>query len=200
MIKLKVIVAGAKNVGKTSLIRRYMHGTFSSDVKSTIGVDFMTKQLNIDDKKIRLSVWDFAGERKFRSLFPSYCSGASASLLLFDITDRASFDDLNAWLDLIGGATGQIVKMLIGSKHDLKAQAEISEKEIHNLMESGKFDLFLYASAKTGENVDKIFTNLTREIIANNLNECPHCHELIAKNLFFCTFCGKELPQKQEQI
>ncbi len=195
MIKLKIIVAGAKNAGKTSLIRRYIHGTFQSDVKSTIGVDFMTKQLEIDGQKARLSIWDFGGEEKFRSLFPSYCSGASAAIILFDITDRESFNDVTNWLELFEGATGSIIKMLIGSKIDLKENSQIPEEEVQNLIKEKKFDLFLYSSAKTGENVEKIFSAITKKIIDTNLRECPHCHELIAKNLYFCTFCGKELTE-----
>ena len=196
MIKLKIIVAGAKDVGKTSLIRRYIHGTFQTDVKSTIGVDFMTKQLESNGSKVRLSIWDFGGEEKFRSLFPSYCSGASAAIILFDITDRESFNDLNNWLELIEGAAGTIIKMLIGSKHDLVDQAIISQEEIDSLIDKHNFDLFMYTSAKTGENVKDLFTKLTQKIIDTNLRECPHCHELIAQNLYFCTFCGKEIPQK----
>lgn len=193
MIKLKVIVAGAKDVGKTSLIRRYIHGTFQTDVKSTIGVDFMTKQIDIDETRVRLSIWDFGGEEKFRSLFPSYCSGASAAIILFDITNRDSFDDIVNWLELIEGAAGSIIKMLIGSKHDLVDQAVISQEEIDNLIEQRKIDLFMYSSAKTGENVENIFTDLTQKIMDTNLRECPHCHEIISKNLYFCTFCGKEI-------
>jgi Ras-related protein Rab-6A len=193
MIKLKLIVGGAKNVGKSSLIRRYIHGTFKTDVKATIGVDFLTKQVEIGDKKARLSIWDFGGEEKFRSLFPSYCSGASAAIILFDITNRESFNDVNNWLDLIEGSAGKIVKMLVGSKYDLVDKRVITDDEIKSFVEKKYFNLFTYSSSKTGKNVDNLFQKITRLVIATNLRECEHCKELILKDLHFCTFCGKEL-------
>lgn len=194
MIKLKIIVGGAKNVGKSSLIRRYIHGTFKTDVKATIGVDFLTKQVDVGDKKARLSIWDFGGEEKFRSLFPSYCSGASAAIILFDITNRESFNDVNNWLELIENSAGNIVKMLVGSKYDLVENRAISDEEIKSFADKKYFNLFTYSSAKTGENVDNLFEKITRLVIATNLMECTHCKELISKELHFCTFCGKELP------
>ena len=95
MIKLKLIVAGDKDVGKTSLIHRYINNTFESDTISTIGVDFMVKRLMMDETPIQLSLWDFAGERKFRSLFPSYITGSSGAFILFDISNRDSFLNLS---------------------------------------------------------------------------------------------------------
>ena len=195
MIKLKIIVAGAKDVGKTSLIRRFVSDIFQTDTVGTIGVDFMTKRLNLGSNEIRLSLWDFAGEKKFRSMFPSYCSGASAAIILFDITHRASFDDLIDWMELFenSSCSTEILKVLIGSKHDLKDQAVISDIELANFQERYKIDHFMYCSAKTGENVDSLFTTVTQKIIDQTLKSCPFCQEMIAKELFFCTFCGKPL-------
>ncbi|MFX0071420.1 MAG: Rab family GTPase, partial [Candidatus Hermodarchaeota archaeon] len=84
MIKFKVIIAGSKDVGKTSLLRRYSTGKFDTSTLSTIGVDFETKKIVVDDVEILLNLWDFAGEKKFRILFPSYVSGASGALVLYD--------------------------------------------------------------------------------------------------------------------
>ena len=101
MIKLKVVIGGSKGVGKTSLIRRAVDDRFESDTMSTIGVEFEVKSVTVTDPSVssgpvpvQFSIWDFAGETKFRQLFPAYCSGASAALLLFDITDPNSFQDL----------------------------------------------------------------------------------------------------------
>ena len=115
MIKLKIVIGGSKGVGKTSLIRRAVDDRFDTDTLSTIGVEFEVKTVTVDDKSIssgpvqvQFSIWDFAGENKFRQLFPAYCSGASATLILFDITDENSFQDLDNWFTLIKGAESDI--------------------------------------------------------------------------------------------
>ncbi len=193
MIKLKIIVAGAKNVGKTSLIRRYVNGTFDFNCLATIGVDFMTKNMNVNNQDVHLSIWDFAGEAKFRSLFPGYLSGASGALILYDITSRDSFNDLDEWINLIDSASGKISKLLIGSKSDLNDQKEVTEDEGKNFQNSNGIDHFIECSSKNGQNVEKIFQLLIESILKSNLKKCPHCGETIAKELFFCTYCGRKL-------
>ena len=193
MIKLKIIVAGAKDVGKTSLIRRFVSGKFEINTLSTIGVDFMTKNMNINNQDIHLSIWDFAGEAKFRSLFPGYLSGASGALILYDITSRDSFNDLDEWINLINSASGKISKLLIGSKSDLVDQKQVSEEEGKNFQNSNGIDHFIECSSKNGQNVEKIFDLLTQSILKSSLKKCPHCGETIAKELFFCTYCGRKL-------
>ncbi len=193
MIKLKIIVAGAKDVGKTSLIRRFVSGKFEINTLSTIGVDFMTKNMNINNQDIHLSIWDFAGETKFRSLFPGYLSGASGALILYDITSRTSFNDLDEWMNLINSASGKISKLLIGSKSDLVDKRQVSEEEGKNFQNSNGIDHFIECSSKSGLNVEKIFDLLTESILKSSLKKCPHCGETIAKELFFCTYCGRKL-------
>jgi small GTP-binding protein len=193
MIKLKVIVAGAKDVGKTSLIHRFVSGKFNVSSISTIGVDFLTKNLQLDGKDVHLSLWDFAGEVKFRVLFPSYCSGASGALLLYDITSRSSFEDLKDWISLINNSSGKIVKLLIGSKADLRDQRKISLDEAQKFQKDNKIEQYLECSAKTGENVNLIFETLTRAILSSSLKNCPYCKELIPKELIFCQYCGRKL-------
>ena len=195
MIKLKVIIGGAKDVGKTTLIKRYVSGRFQADTLSTIGVDFMTKNLEIDGQEVHLSLWDFGGEEKFRVLFPSYCSGASGALVLYDITNRESFNELDEWFDLIDSNSGKIVKLLIGSKIDLIDQRQIPREEAENFQKEHA-DIYLECSSKTGENVDKIFETIARAILESSLKECLHCGELIPKELIFCQFCGKKIGKE----
>ncbi|MHA1730123.1 MAG: GTP-binding protein [Promethearchaeota archaeon] len=196
MLKLKIIVAGAKSVGKTSLIKRYCTGSFDMNTLSTIGVDFMVKTLKIDENtEIVFSLWDFAGESKFRQLFPSYCSGASGTLLLFDITNESSFEELNDWLKLINNASSGIIKFLIGSKTDLEDDRVISVKQALEFKKENNLDQFMETSAKTGNGVEKVFQMMAEFIIKKALIKCPFCGELIQKMdpLIFCSFCGKKL-------
>ncbi len=193
MIKLKVIVSGAKDVGKTTLIRRYVSGRFEMNTLSTIGVDFLTKNLRVDDRDVHLSLWDFAGEIKFRVLFPSYISGASGALILYDITSRKSFEELNDWLTLLESSSGKIVKLLIGAKSDLSDQRQVSREEAESFQKLHGIENYIECSSKTGENVEKIFGLLTTSILESSLKKCPHCNELIPKELIFCQYCGRKL-------
>ncbi len=192
MIKFKVVVAGAKNVGKTSLIRRYATGKFEKSTLSTIGVDFETKKVIVDDTEILLNIWDFAGEKKFRLLFPSYVSGASGALMLYDVTNESSLSDLYDWINVISSVPNSPkTKILIEAKTDLKRK--VKKEDVVKLFEKHKFQgEILNTSAKTGENVEKAFEMLGREILKNSLKKCDNCGRLYPLELKFCQYCGSK--------
>lgn len=193
MLKFKIIVAGAKEVGKTSLIHRYVSGSFSSDTLSTIGVDFMTSNIEVDGVQVHFSIWDFAGENRFRQLFPSYCSGASGALMLFDVTDKSSFDDLTDWINLIDNSSNSIMKILVAAKVDLEEKRKISQEKAKEFVKDHNLELYLETSAKTGKGVNDVFVEMARIVIQKSLRKCPKCGELIAKAQMFCMFCGQKL-------
>ena len=192
MIKFKVVVAGAKNVGKTRLIRRYATGKFETSTLSTIGVDFETKKLVVDGTEILLNIWDFAGEKKFRLLFPSYISGASGALLLYDITNKDSFNDLYDWINVISSIPNSPkTKILIETKTDLKRK--VAKEEAMQFVEKYDFQGDIIAtSAKTGENVEEAFITLGREILKNSLQKCTNCEKMYPIELKFCQYCGSK--------
>jgi small GTP-binding protein len=192
MIKFKVVVAGAKNVGKTSLIRRYATGKFEKSTLSTIGVDFETKKVLVDETEILLNIWDFAGEKKFRLLFPSYVSGASGALMLYDVTNEDSLNDLYDWINVISSVPNSPkTKILIEAKSDLKRN--VKKADAQQLFEKHKFKgEILSTSAKTGENVEKAFEMLGREILKNSLKKCPQCGKHYPSELKFCQYCGSK--------
>jgi small GTP-binding protein len=194
MIKFKIIIAGQKSVGKTSLLRRYATGKFETSTLSTIGVDFETKKINVDEVEILLNLWDFAGEKKFRLLFPSYVSGASGALILYDITNKDSLNDLHDWMEVIDDVPlPPRTRLLIEHKIDLEAQREVTRKEAMKLFKKYKFQgEIIGASAKTGENVENVFKMLGREILKNSLRKCSNCGNLYPIELKFCQFCGNK--------
>jgi len=192
MIKFKVVIAGAKNVGKTSLLRRYATGKFNKSTLSTIGVDFETKKLSIDDTDILLNIWDFAGEIKFRLLFPSYISGASGAVMMYDITNKETLVDLYEWIELIESVQNPPrTKILLEHKVDLEDQRVVSRKEAEEIFKKHKFQgEIIGTSAKTGENVEDAFLLLGKEILKNSLNKCPDCGKHYPVELKFCQYCG----------
>ncbi|MFX0043630.1 MAG: GTP-binding protein [Candidatus Hodarchaeota archaeon] len=190
MIKFKVVVAGAKNVGKTSLIRRYATGKFNKSTLSTIGVDFETKKVIVDNTEILLNIWDFAGEERFRVLFPSYVSGASGALMLYDVTNEDSLNDLYDWINVISSVpNAPKTKILIEAKIDL--ERKVKREEGMKVFEKFKFQGDLIStSSKTGDNVEEAFEMLGREIIKNSLRKCTNCGELYPLEMKFCQYCG----------
>jgi Ras-related protein Rab-11A len=116
----KVIVVGDAAVGKTSLMYRFVHGTFQKDYKMTIGVNFATKLLRLENgTNVKLSIWDTAGQERFHFLLPSYYDGSSGGMIVFDVTRRESFQNLPKWLDQVRGKVNNIPLLLVGNKADL---------------------------------------------------------------------------------
>ena len=193
MIKFKVVIAGDKNVGKTSLLRRYATGKFDKSTLSTIGVDFETKKVNVGaEVDILLNLWDFGGEKKFRILFPSYASGASGALLLYDITNKGSLADLHDWIRIISSVQNPPrTKILVENKIDLEGQRDVSRDEAMDIFKQYKFQgEIIGTSAKTGQNVEEAFQMLGEEILKNSLIKCSNCGKHYPIELKFCQYCG----------
>ncbi|PWN97415.1 ras-domain-containing protein [Tilletiopsis washingtonensis] len=120
-VDLKVVILGAQGVGKTSLVHRYTTGQFSaSSIPSTIGASFLTQKLVVDGTKVRLQLWDTAGQERFRSMAPMYYRGSNAAVIVYDITNEASFADVKTWIEeLRKNVSNDLVIHVVGSKLDL---------------------------------------------------------------------------------
>ena len=160
-------------------------GKFNKSTLSTIGVDFETKKLSLDDTDILLNIWDFAGEKKFRLLFPSYISGASGAVMMYDITDKESLEDLHGWIEIIEGVQNPPrTKILLEHKVDLEDQREVNIEEAEKIHFKYNFKgEIIGTSSKSGENVEKAFTNISRLLIATFLQTCRKCGEIFSKKL-----------------
>jgi len=157
----KIMMLGDASVGKTSLTMRYISGYFMEDLKLTIGVDFYSKTTSFKDKKVKLQIWDFGGEERFRFLLSQYSKGANGAFFLFDITNQTSLDHLPDWTQVIREHAGEIPIMLIGSKVDLHEFRAVLRED--GILAAKKYSLasFVELSSKTGENVEKAFNVMT---------------------------------------
>ncbi|MGV9171515.1 MAG: Rab family GTPase [Promethearchaeia archaeon] len=165
----KLTLFGNGGVGKTSLVTRYLRGVFNDKTAMTIGVDFHTKKIKIGDMIVSLQIWDFAGEDRFRFLLPSYLRGANGGIFMYDITRFSSIKDFDAWLDVLRTEAEKEVRdipiMLVGGKSDLENKRVITKEEGRKLMEEKGLCDFFECSAKTGENVEKIFKSITKTML-----------------------------------
>ena len=158
----KIVIFGESGTGKTSLRKRFLINEFNSDSRKTIGVDFETKDLESGSKEIKLLIGDFAGEGRFRFMFPEYIYGAVGGILLYDITDKASFNHVKDWLSLIRETDQHFPIVLAGSKYDLDDIREISWEEGVETAKSIGMNGFIECSSKTGENVNELFSGLLK--------------------------------------
>jgi small GTP-binding protein len=154
----KVVVVGDGNVGKTSLVRRFCEGKFEESRILTIGVDFQLKTIMLGERELRLSIWDIAGQERFRAFRSQFYSGALAVALVYDVTAPATFLNLMRWHDEVRASLPDVPVVVIGNKQDLGVVVPLAEVEGWAKYE-GKMPV-LQTSALNGENVDAFFQGL----------------------------------------
>eukprot|EP00043_Microstomoeca_roanoka_P015009 m.149713 g.149713 ORF g.149713 m.149713 type:complete len:210 (-) comp16161_c0_seq1:102-731(-) len=162
----KFLVIGNANTGKSCLLHQFIENKFKSDSTHTIGVEFGSKVINCGGKSVKLQVWDTAGQERFRSVTRSYYRGAAGALLVYDISNRESFNALTNWLtDARTLASPDIVIVLVGNKKDLEADREVTFLEASRFAQENEL-MFLETSARTGENVEEVFLKCARTILS----------------------------------
>ncbi len=158
----KILLLGDASVGKTSFTKRYCYNIFNPSERLTIGVDFHVKTIELNDKRIKLQLWDVGGEERFRFLLPTYCLGANAAFLLYDITRPSTLDNISEWITIVKQKGGPIPIMLVGSKLDLeKSQRQVQRDYGIQIAEKNDMASFVEISAKENANVDGAFKVLT---------------------------------------
>lgn len=161
----KIIIFGDAGCGKTTLTQRFLTNLFVSDQTMTIGVDFEVKSLTVNEQKVKLQIWDFGGEERFRFLLPTYVRGARGGLFLYDITNFSSIAHIDDWLSVIRKeirAEDIFPIIVVGGKADLVESREVSSAEGIKIAKSRNVNGFIETSSKSGENVEKTFEALTR--------------------------------------
>ncbi|MHA1651472.1 MAG: Rab family GTPase [Candidatus Helarchaeota archaeon] len=160
----KVVVIGAAGVGKTSIIRRFCENSFLEGYKTTIGSDFYVKKLDLDEALVNLSVWDLAGEDRFKFVLPTFCKGAQGGLIVFDLSRRRSYINVTSYIELLWQIVGTIPAILIGNKSDLVDQRAVTTAEAQEYAAQCGMPYY-ETSAKDNVNIYKIFEELSRLMI-----------------------------------
>ena len=155
--KYKLIFLGDQGVGKSCILNRFMNNTFTEEYQATIGLDFQSKNVQIDNQDIHLLLYDTAGQEKFRSLIPMYTRDANIILLVYEVTSKDSFLHLNHWLnDLTTVKKDEVIFVVVGNKTDLEDKREVSREEGEQFAKDNDY-LFAEVSAKTGEGFPDLF-------------------------------------------
>ncbi|XP_050427924.1 ras-related protein Rab-37 isoform X2 [Adelges cooleyi] len=163
----KTILLGDSGVGKTSLLVRFDTGQFQTgNFSATVGIGFTNKIISVDESKVKLQIWDTAGQERFRSVTHAYYRDAHALLLLYDVTNKTSFDNIRAWLSEIRDyANDHVVIMLLGNKADCHPGDRMIKKEDGEKLAKEYSVTFMETSAKSGLNVEVAFMAVARELL-----------------------------------
>jgi len=164
--KYKVLLIGPAAVGKTSLLHRFVDGVFKQDYAATIGAQFLTKEI----EESQLLLWDIGGQPRFLDLRTTFYRGTSGALLVYDLTRKQTFDELNQWhFEMNATLNREVPFVLIGNKLDLvKSRRAVSKKSAENFAKE-RNSIYIETSALSGENVEEAFIELTR-LIANRVD------------------------------
>ncbi|SPQ96301.1 Ras family [Plasmodiophora brassicae] len=162
----KLLLVGDSGVGKTNILLSFTGHSFETDIKSTIGVDLKLKILKLRNKTIKLTLWDTAGQERFRTLTSAYYRGAQGIVLVYDVTRRQTFQNIQEWIKEVDlyTTTDSIVKMLVGNKIDLEGERQVSKEDGRQFAKENGM-LFIETSARTNVGVANAFEELVLKIL-----------------------------------
>ena len=168
---IKICLLGEANVGKTSLVYRFIENKFRENYKSTLGVNLLKKDFPLKEfGNVSAQIWDLGGQESFKSLRKLYLEGANGALVVFDMTKMKTFEKLHDWIQDFKQARGGEPIVLIGNKIDLNDMIKVSDTQAQELAETYNMK-YISTSAKTGSNVEDAFLELTKTILNKNLNQ-----------------------------
>ena len=170
-LNFKLIVIGDSGVGKSCITTRATKDMFLESYSATIGFEFFSLCVKINEKNIKLQIWDTCGQEIYRSLISSFYKNSSLAILVYAINDMNSFNNLNIWLNEIKIQSNPDIKIiLIGNKEDLKEEREVETEKGEQFKNENQFDLFMESSAKSGSNCKNIFMEAAKMLYIDHLN------------------------------
>ncbi|CAL9112863.1 unnamed protein product [Musa textilis] len=160
----KVVLIGDSGVGKSNLLSRFTRNEFSLESKSTIGVEFATRSIRVEDKVVKAQIWDTAGQERYRAITSAYYRGAVGALLVYDVTRHTTFENVERWMkELRDHTDSSIVIMLVGNKADLRHLRAVTVEDAKAFAER-ESTFFMETSALESTNVDNAFTEVLTQI------------------------------------
>ena len=167
-VLIKLMLLGDSTVGKTSILKRYSKNQFNPNYISSIGVDFETKYIKVGKKTINLQIWDTAGQERFKVIAKNYYNKSDGFIIVYDITNKKSFDSVSNWVEQIKeSATNDNKNIILGNKCDLENERKVSKIEGDNLAKTHKCKFF-EVSAQNGKNIDKSFLSIIQNILQDD--------------------------------
>ena len=179
---IKIVVLGDSGVGKTNFIFKFTEGKFSPLYVATVGLDFKSKIIKLPSskKRVKLQIWDTAGQERYMALNNNLFHKVQGIILMYDLTNRSSFENLNRWLDLISQSAASKAKMLVANKFDRAEEGRmVTEEEGQQIADLNNMPFF-EGSGESGKNIDEIFNKMA-EMIYNNLMEEKDSEQLNVK-------------------
>mmetsp|Transcript_75940 Transcript_75940/g.150468 ORF Transcript_75940/g.150468 Transcript_75940/m.150468 type:complete len:207 (-) Transcript_75940:505-1125(-) len=182
-VLLKVIILGDSGVGKTSLMNQYVNKKFSAQYKATIGADFLTKEVTVDDRLVTMQIWDTAGQERFQSLGVAFYRGADSCVLVFDVIQPKTFDNLDSWRDEFLIQAGprdpdNFPFVVLGNKVDIDARAVPQKRALAWCQAKGNIPYF-ETSAKEAINVEQAFQVIARNALKQESEEDIYLPDVI---------------------
>ena len=163
-LMVKVVIVGDSGVGKTNIMSKYLKNEFHEDSKATVGVEFGSKQFNIQGHQVKAQMWDTAGQERYKAITSAYYKGAKGAFIVYDISRKNTFDSISRWVsDITATADKKITLILIGNKSDLEDQRQVTKEQGEE--KAKEFGLaFLETSASSGDNLEKAFSLMINEV------------------------------------
>lgn len=164
-VQKKILLLGDGAVGKTSLVHRFVEGVFNERYKATIGVDIFSKVVNTPNGEVELQLWDLSGQQHFSAVRSKFYNKADGALLVFDLTNKKTFENLGSWLtETKNGVGNEIPMFVLGNKMDLTDLIAVQEPEIADFAGQHQWN-WSKSSAKSGENVENAFTSIATVVM-----------------------------------
>ena len=164
-LKYKLVMLGDTSVGKSSIIKKFAYNSFYEFEEPTIGAAFICKDIEVDNKKIRIEIWDTAGQERYKSLTPMYFRYANIAIIVFDLTNKDSFEGVKYWMQTLEEkGEPDIFKVLVGNKKDIRNKIQVTNEDIQNYTNTYNI-LYFETSAKNGSGIETLFTEIFRQDI-----------------------------------